>query len=233
MDLVDLDDPPTKRCLHFPAFLSLKRCKHISGSACLKLTVLARLQKCAAEAKKYKVYLLTNLAVLGHTFNPISVYYVFEQSRLVNIVAEVTNIPWHEKTTYILHIDDGNRISNRIHEKKLHVSPFNPHNKQLYKFDFSIRTSAAQAGAASMQALFFSIQVYDRDTHASNLVMTVSYSLSASPFRLLRGVRPLFTIVRIHYQAAKLWAKRFVVYEHPLRRSKTSDDARNYIRNTE
>jgi DUF1365 family protein len=63
--------------------------------------------------------------------------------------------------------------------------------------------------------------------------MTVSYSLSASPFRLLRGLRPLCTIVRIHYQAAKLWAKRFVVYEHPLRRSKTCDDARSYIRNTE
>jgi hypothetical protein len=57
------------------------------------------------------VLLLTNLAACGHTFNPISVYYVFEGLQLINIVAEVTNIPWHEKTTYILHIEAGSRIS--------------------------------------------------------------------------------------------------------------------------
>jgi DUF1365 family protein len=113
------------------------------------------------------------------------------------------------------------------------VSPFNPHNKQLHAFDFSIRPGAAEAGAGWMQARFFSMQVFDRNTRASNSVMTVFYSLSASPFRLLRGLRPVCTTVRIHYQAAKLWAKRFVVYEHPLRRSKTCDDARSYIRNTE
>jgi DUF1365 family protein len=63
--------------------------------------------------------------------------------------------------------------------------------------------------------------------------MTVCYSLTAAPFRLLRPPRPLLTIARIHWQALKLWAKRFVVYNHPLRTTMTSEDAKRYTRNTE
>jgi DUF1365 family protein len=227
MDMVDLDDPPSKRCHYFPAFVSFDRSKYMKGCSSLKRTLLRRLQKSTEDEQTYSVYLLTNLAVLGHTFNPISVYYVFRQNMLVNIVAEVTNIPWHEQTTYVLDIDND-QISNRVHEKKLHVSPFNPHNGQLYEFDFSNVPTAASC-AASMQALHLCIRVYDGHTRARDAVMTVSYSLTASRFRLLRVFRPALTIIRIHFQALKLWARRFIVYEHPLRRTRQSEVAKSCI----
>jgi uncharacterized protein len=231
MDLLDLDDPPSKKCAWFPAFVSFHRSAYIKGGPCLKRTVLSRIHQPASECHNFKVYLLTNLAVLGHTFNPISVYYVFHHGALRNIIAEVTNIPWLEKTTYVLDIDGDNRISNNVHEKKLHVSPFNPHSNQLYEFAFSV--SGGGAHAAALQSLFFSIQVHDTAASRSNAVMTVCYSLAATRFRLLRPPRPLLTIIRIHWQALKLWAKRFVVYDHPLRASATSEDAKRYARNTE
>jgi uncharacterized protein len=233
MDLVDLDLLPTKRCAFLPAFLSLDRSKYIKGFDSLKRTVLHRLHKPERDDKKHSVLLLTNLAAGGHTFNPISVYYVFEGERLVNIVAEVTNIPWLEKTTYILDIQGGNRISNSLHAKKLHVSPFNPHNNQLYEFDFSIAPAPPNARQISLRQLHFSIRVYDRQALPSNAVMDVSYSLAASPFTTLRALPSALTIFRIHWQAAKLWLRRFVVYDHPLRQSSTSDGAKRYIRNTE
>jgi DUF1365 family protein len=237
MDLVDLDHLPTKRCAFLPAFVSLDRAKYIKGCESLKRTVLERLHKPAREDDKHRVLLLTNLAAGGHTFNPISVYYVFDSARLVNIVAEVTNIPWLEKTIYILNIQGGNRISNRLHPKKLHVSPFNPHNHQQYEFDFSITptppSSPKNTRQISLQQLHFSIRVHDRPALPGNAVMDVSYSLAASPFTTLRAMPSALTIFRIHYQAAKLWARRFAVYDHPLRRDSTSDDARSYIRNTE
>jgi len=180
------------------------------------------------------VLLLTNLAACGHTLNPISVYYVFEGLLPINIVAEVTNIPWHEKTTYILHIEAGSRISNRLHAKKLHVSPFNPHNNQLYEFDFSISPTPPRACNISFQQLHFSIRVYDSlNARPANLVMHVSYTLAAAPFATLRVLPSALTVFRIHYQAAKLWAKRFVVYDHPLRRNSASEEEKSYMRNTE
>lgn len=233
MDWLDLDDPPAKKCAWFPAFVSFDRGAHIKGCACLKHTVLSRISIPASECHNFKVYLLTNMAVLGLSFNPISVYYVFHHGALRNIVAEVTNIPWLEKTTYVLDIDGSNRISNRILQKKLHVSPFNPHSNQLYEFAFSVGGGGGGAHAAALQSLFFSIQVYDTAACPSNAVMTVCYSLTAAPFRLLRPPRPLLTIARIHWQALKLWAKRFVVYNHPLRTTTTSGDAKRYMRNTE
>jgi DUF1365 family protein len=237
MDLLDLDDPPSKKCAWFPAFVSFHRSAYIRGSPCLKRTVLSRIHQPASECHNFKVYLLTNLAVLGRTFNPISVYYVFHHGALRNIIAEVTNIPWLEKTTYVLDIDGNNHISNSIHEKKLHVSPFNPHSNQLYEFAFSVSGGGGGGGggahAAALQSLFFSIQVHDTAACRSSAVMTVCYSLAAARFRLLRPPRPLLTVTRIHWQALKLWAKRFVVYDHPLRTSATSEDAKRYTRNTE
>jgi len=139
----------------YPAFVSLDRSKYIKGFDSLKRTVLHRLHKPERDDKNHSVLLLTNLAAGGHTFNPISVYYVFEGERLINIVAEVTNIPWLEKTTYILAIQGGNRISNSLHAKKLHVSPFNPHNNQLYEFDFSIAPAPPTARQISLRQLHF------------------------------------------------------------------------------
>lgn len=231
MDLVDLDNLPSRRCKYFPAFVSFDRSKYMKGCSSLKRTVLLRLQRSINDENAYSVFVLTNLSVLGHTFNPISVYYVYRQNKLINIIAEVTNIPWYEKTTYVLDINN-NQISNRIHEKKLHVSPFNPHNMQLYEFDFSIIPSAADCGA-SMQTLCFCIRVHDGQTHARDAVMTVSYSLSSSRFRLFRMFRPALTIIRIHYQAFMLWLRRFIVYEHPLRRTRLSEEAKSYMHNTE
>ncbi|VBB18202.1 DUF1365 domain-containing protein [Yasminevirus sp. GU-2018] len=233
MDMVDLDTPPTKRYQFLPSFVSYDRSRYIKGDESLKMTVLNRLgEKVNIASNSYKVYLLTNLSVLGHTFNPISVYYVLENNVLINIVAEVSNIPWYEKTTYILNIKDD-KITNKVHEKKMHVSPFNPHKDQLYEFDNNVKFVTTNEGANVLNAVYFSIKVYNKTVEPSNLVMHASYNLSRSDFKLLRIFRPLLTIFRIHFQALKLWLKGYVVYEHPLKQNKKSVEVENYIKSTE
>ncbi len=66
---------------------------------------------------------LTHVRTWGWLFNPISVYYCFESDGMTvdRVVVEVTNTPWHERTTYVLA-----GTGSHLVDKKLHVSPFLP-----------------------------------------------------------------------------------------------------------
>jgi DUF1365 family protein len=72
------------------------------------------------------VRLLTQLRSFGHCFNPVSLYYAFDEDEgLQSLLAEVTNTPWGERQEYALtrraekaHILEGKS------EKLMHVSPF-------------------------------------------------------------------------------------------------------------
>ncbi len=67
------------------------------------------------------VALLTNLRTWGWLFNPISCYFCYDAAgtRVVAMVAEVTNTPWHERHAYVVGPPGAHRM-----DKVLHVSPF-------------------------------------------------------------------------------------------------------------
>ncbi len=69
------------------------------------------------------VALLTQVRTWGWLFNPISVYYCFtpDGAEVETTVVEVTNTPWHERTTYVLPAPGTHLVA-----KQLHVSPFLP-----------------------------------------------------------------------------------------------------------
>jgi DUF1365 family protein len=72
------------------------------------------------------VRLLTGLRYLGHSFNPVSFYYCFDESdaRVEAVVADVENIPWGERHPYVLArgAREGTVLSDEF-DKTLHVSP--------------------------------------------------------------------------------------------------------------
>jgi DUF1365 family protein len=72
------------------------------------------------------VRLLTGLRYLGHSFNPVSFYYCFDEAgkRVEAIVADVTNIPWGEAHPYVLLRGEnrGKVLADEL-DKVLHVSP--------------------------------------------------------------------------------------------------------------
>jgi DUF1365 family protein len=79
------------------------------------------------------IRLLTTLRSLGLSFNPISVYYCFDDAdeRLHAVLAEVTNTPWGERSAYVLAGGSGQL------EKRMHVSPFMPMD-QTYSFSAAV-----------------------------------------------------------------------------------------------
>jgi DUF1365 family protein len=72
------------------------------------------------------VRLLAGLRYLGHSFNPVSLYYCFgsEGERVEAVVADVRNIPWGERHPYVLARGErrGTVLSDEL-EKTFHVSP--------------------------------------------------------------------------------------------------------------
>ena len=71
------------------------------------------------------VRLLTHLRYLGHSFNPVSFYYLYDRAgeRVDAVIAEVTNIPWRERHAYVVERSEGSGpIRGRV-AKRLHVSP--------------------------------------------------------------------------------------------------------------
>lgn len=72
------------------------------------------------------VRLLTGLRYFGHSFNPVSFYYCFDEydQRVEAVVADVRNIPWGERHPYVLARGErrGTVLGDEL-EKTFHVSP--------------------------------------------------------------------------------------------------------------
>jgi uncharacterized protein len=92
------------------------------------------LDECAREAvaaatgsrPEGPVRLLTGLRYFGHSFNPVSFYYCFDEGgeRVDAVVADVRNIPWGERHPYVL-ARGGQRgtVLGEELDKSFHVSP--------------------------------------------------------------------------------------------------------------
>lgn len=83
------------------------------------------------------IRLLANPKTFGFQFNPIAVYYLFDdEEQLTHVVADVTNMPWRESCAYVFTADaDGDVDGTAM--KLMHVSPF-----LEMDYEYRLRTSA-------------------------------------------------------------------------------------------
>jgi DUF1365 family protein len=149
--------------------------------------------------------------VLGYVFNPIAIFYCHDRAGALRaVLCEVSNT-FGERHNYLLAHADGRPIAatDRLRAQKVfHVSPF-CEVEGFYRFRF--------AGDARRQ--FAQIDYHDRD---GKLIVT-AIDGEARPIgagslaRALFGY-PLMTagvIVRIHWQALRLWLKRVPFFSKP------------------
>ena len=72
------------------------------------------------------VRLLTHLRYFGYVINPVSFYYCFgaDGETLETVVAEVTNTPWGEQDTYVMHCNGScdRSVWRFSPKKKMHVA---------------------------------------------------------------------------------------------------------------
>jgi DUF1365 family protein len=92
----------------------------------LSETIRTLIQTRTGDQPDGPIRVLANVRTLGYQFNPIAIYYVFDDSgeALTHVVADVTNMPWRESHAYVLTADaDGVSVDGEA-EKKMHVSPY-------------------------------------------------------------------------------------------------------------
>jgi DUF1365 family protein len=118
MAYLDVDDVPALLGRRF------RRDDHI-GDPARPLAETVR-EIAGPDAPRGPVRLLTALRTLGHCFNPVCFYYLFEPDgqTVGAVVAEVTNTPWGDRHAYVLPRADGRRVLAGDMDKRMHVSPF-------------------------------------------------------------------------------------------------------------
>ena len=120
--LVDLDAIPEQPAYLRP-FAQFSSADHLGDPALsIKQNVERFLELRGIElGAAGRILMLANARILGHVFDPLSVFWCFDsERRLICVVAEVHNT-YGERHAYLLRLDEDGRAQ---HEKQLYVSPF-------------------------------------------------------------------------------------------------------------
>ena len=162
------------------------------------------------ETYQGKIFLLCHWRYLGILFNPIALYYCFDEQglKLQHVVAEVTNTPWLQRHRYLLTPTPKFNAFYSTYNKALHVSPFMPMNL-FYHFDYQIPD----------ENLSFNMRVHN-DTECvftANLTLEKKVMTPRQRDRFILGY-PWMTakvIIGIYWQALKIKAKGLSLFPHP------------------
>jgi len=158
------------------------------------------------------IRILTHLRYFGYVFNPITLYYCFDNDdRIDTIVAEITNTPWKERHTYVLSSRDRepNGVSHRFRfAKEFHVSPFMSmdHDYTWYFTDPGRRLIVHMENHARSAKLFDASLILSRRPITRKSMNRVLLRFPVMTANVIAG---------IYWQAARLWLKGAPFHPHP------------------
>ena len=164
----------------------------------LKNWVMDNLIKFKISENINKIKLLCYPRIFGYVFNPLSIFYCYQDEKLKVIFYEVKNT-FNEQHTYIFKVNDSNIVTQKC-KKKFYVSPFM--NMDTY---YSFRLLNPD------EKLSVSIEQTDK----KDTILTAVQSGERKDFNFKQLVvnffkYPLMTIKiisAIHFEALLLWKK--------------------------
>ena len=147
-----------------------------------------------------KVKLLCYPRILGYVFNPLSVFFVYDQNEnLISILYEVKNT-FGEQHTYFFKVENQNKLIQNNCSKKFHVSPFIEMNCNYF---FKILNPAQKLSVIIDQydqkgKILFASQDGERSDLTSKNLMKSYLKHPLMTFKIISA---------IHFEAFKLWIK--------------------------
>ena len=204
--LVDLDGVP-RQPWYLRPFAGFRTSDHLGDP---EQTVKANVERFLslhgiALGEASRVVMLANARLLGHVFNPLTVFWCFDTTAaLVCIVAEVHNT-YGERHVYLLHPDPAGLVTA---DKSFHVSPFyDVSGSYEMRFNLTPDVVSTTVNLRRNGAVAFTATFRGRPTPATP---------SAIVRQLLR--RPLMpqqvsTLIRAH--GIRLWLRRLPVLRRP------------------
>lgn len=160
------------------------------------------------------VFLLTHLRYLGYCFNPISLFYCYDNSgELQTVLAEVNNTFGERRNYWLSAANQLPSANSRRYRcaKEMHVSPFMPMELD-YEF---VLTPPAERLVAHMNTLeggqvnFDATLTLERKPWEAR---EIGRALAAHPWMTAK------VIAAIHWQALRLFLRKVPVFTHPARR---------------
>jgi DUF1365 family protein len=164
----------------------------------LKKWVLVNIKKFNIQGKINKIKILCYPRIFGYVFNPLSIFYCYEDDKLKAIFYEVKNT-FNEQHTYIFKIKNNEEIIQKC-KKKFYVSPFM--DMETY-YNFKLLNPNNK------------LSVFIKQTDSVGTILTATQTGEKKEFSFKQLVKnffkyPLMTtkiIISIHYEAFLLWKK--------------------------
>ena len=147
-----------------------------------------------------RVKLLCYPRILGYVFNPLSVFFVYDQNEnLISILYEVKNT-FGEQHTYFFKVENQNKLIQNNCSKKFHVSPFIEMNCNYF---FKILNPAQKLSVIIDQydqkgKILFASQDGEKSDLTSKNLMKSYLKHPLMTFKIISA---------IHFEAFKLWMK--------------------------
>ena len=141
------------------------------------------------------------------SFNPVSFWILFKKTKIIFLLSEVKNT-FFEKQLYEIHNKGEEIDSNYWYEetKKMYVSPFSE-KKGFYKFKIS--------------SIPFSIKINQYNSLSKLEVLTELNGkfiekkfFNKIYYYFFISFNSVFVMIRIHWQALRLWVKKLKVTPH-------------------
>ena len=163
-----------------------------------------------------KIKLLCYPRIFGYVFNPLSIFFVYDQNeKLVSILYEVKNT-FGEQHTYIFRVENENKLIQNNCSKKFHVSPFIEMDCNYF---FRVLNPAEKLSVIIDQhdkdgKILFASQDGIRSDLTSKNLMNSYLKHPLMTFKI---------ILAIHFEAFKLWAKgiKFVMKKFKIKNNIT------------
>ena len=164
----------------------------------LKTWVLSNLKKFNIHQNINTIKILCYPRIFGYVFNPLSIFYCYDNTNLKAIFYEVKNT-FNEQHTYIFKVNNNEKIDQKC-KKKFYVSPFM--DMETY-YNFKLLEPDEK------------LSVYIKQTDTEGTVLTATQTGDKKELSLKQLILnfikyPLMTIKiisSIHYEALLLWKK--------------------------
>ncbi len=228
MAWLDIDALPTLNqhgpCWGFekPALVTIRCRDYLTGLQGTRLRdrLNLALTQAGLPAPSGQIFLLSQPRSWGHGFNPVSFWFCYSNDpnpRLQYLLAEVTNTPWGERHVYVAAVSpkpDAEGVYHFQLDKVLHVSPFMPMQQ---RYEWHLRLDA--------EKLRLHMQSQDANGVCFNARLLLRHEPlttgNATRVALLQPWQNGRNLLRIYWQALRLWWRGARFHAHPAPRTKS------------